>query len=128
MPEISRNKEITRGDIFYIKAQKFYGSEQSAGRPAVIVSNNKNNEYSPTVEIAYLTCSCTKPNLPTHVTIHSAKYTSIVLCEQIHTISKTLLENCVGRCTDDELNRIDIGLAVSLSLKQMLPPDIACRL
>ena len=54
--------EYYRGDIFYITP--FYtvtGSEQRAGRPGVIVSNDANNKYSPNVEIVFLTSQEKKP-------------------------------------------------------------------
>lgn len=46
--------EIYRGDIYYI--MPFYtvtGSEQRAGRPGVVVSNDINNRHSPNVEIVF---------------------------------------------------------------------------
>lgn len=42
---------MKRGQIYYIESNhQEIGSEQRAGRPAVIVSNDKNNENSTTVE------------------------------------------------------------------------------
>ena len=47
---------MKRGQIYYIESNhQEIGSEQRAGRPAVIVSNNKNNENSTTVEVVYMT-------------------------------------------------------------------------
>lgn len=57
--------EIYRGDIYYI--MPFYtvtGSEQRAGRPGVVVSNDINNRHSPNVEIVFLTSQEKKPLLP----------------------------------------------------------------
>ena len=42
--------DIKRGDIYYIDKYPTTGSEQQAGRPAIIVSNEKNNQHSATVE------------------------------------------------------------------------------
>lgn len=51
--------DIKRGDIFYVSKFGYQvGSEQHAGRPAVIISNNECNRYSETVEIVFCT---TKP-------------------------------------------------------------------
>lgn len=58
---------MKRGEIYYIESTyRETGSEQRGGRPAVIVSNDKNNENSEVVEVVYMT---TKPknDLPTHV-------------------------------------------------------------
>ena len=40
---------MKRGEIYYIESTyRETGSEQRGGRPAVIVSNDKNNETNPT--------------------------------------------------------------------------------
>ena len=55
---------IKRGEVFYVnKVPAQYMSEQEAGRPAVIVSNDMNNEYSEVVEVVYLTTKV-KTDLP----------------------------------------------------------------
>lgn len=48
----------------------YNGSEQHSDRPAVVVSNNKNNENSNVIEIVYMTTQ-PKTDLPTHVTVRS---------------------------------------------------------
>lgn len=49
--------DIKRGEMFYISRGRasYNGSEQHADRPAVVVSNNKNNENSNVVEVVYMT-------------------------------------------------------------------------
>lgn len=106
---------FTRGDIHYVDAAAAVGHEQQAGRPAVIVSNDKCNEHSPVLEVVYLT-TATKTNLPTHVTIRSAPRVSTVLCEQVHSIDATRIGNFCGRCTEQELRAIDTALLISLGL------------
>lgn len=78
--------DIKRGDIWYIESGYSVGSEQRAGRPAIVVSNNRNNQYSGTVEVVYLTTQ-PKRDLPTHVTISSLSRESTALCEQITSVS-----------------------------------------
>lgn len=86
------------------------------GRPAVIVSNDKNNAKSNTVEVVYMT---TKPktNLPTHVYIESALRPSTLLCEQISTVSEGRIGEWIGELTDDEVKELDVALAISLGMK-----------
>ena len=64
----------------------YNGSEQHSDRPAVVVSNNKNNENSNVVEIVYMTTQ-PKTDLPTHVTVRSTGRISTVLCEQVYSVS-----------------------------------------
>lgn len=105
-----------RGDIYYIERSVFTGSEQASGRPAVIVSNDKNNEHSDTVEVVYLTTQ-PKKDLPTHVVIRSASRESIAICEQITTVAKERIGNFKGSVTDSEMLNIEIAMLVSLDLK-----------
>ena len=107
---------MKRGEIYFIKStHREEGSEQRADRPAVIVSNNKNNEHSETVEVVYMT---TKPknDLPTHVFTRSALSPSTILCEQIFTVSKLRVDAQIGELTTSELAAVDNALAISLGL------------
>lgn len=105
-----------RGEIFYIeRAGDSYGSEQQAGRPAIVVSNDKNNEYSSTLEVVYLTTQ-PKTELPTHIDIRSTKKNSIALCEQVHTVSVQRVGDFVGNCSEYEMQMIDAALLISLGI------------
>lgn len=109
---------IHRGDVFYIQGPGYcVGSEMSKTRPAVVVSNEKNNIYAPLVEIVYLTTAEKKP-LPTHVpiTIYGRKNT--VLCESVYTVSKERVESYLCTLDSDEMARVDAALLISLGLPQ----------
>ena len=108
--------EIKRGDIFYIAKgnAKTTGSEQYPDRPAVIVSNDKCNEYSSCVEIVYMTTQEKNP-LPTHVDV-MCHVPSIALCESVNTISKERICNYIRSCTDREMKDIDEALLISLGI------------
>lgn len=109
--------EIKRGDIFYVNQgeKPAVGSEQHSGRPAIIVSNDKNNMFSSTVEVVYLTAQ-PKTDLPTHVSIRSCSKASIAICEQITTVSKERLGGYKGHVTDTEMSNLEIAMLVSLAL------------
>lgn len=109
---------ISRGEVYYVKSimPDTVGSEQKAGRPAVIVSNNSNNEHSTTVEICYLTLK-DKPPLPTHVFIDKGTcINSTVLCEQVTTVSTTRLGDYMCRLSDSVMDKVDRALAISLGI------------
>lgn len=116
--------DIKRGEMFYISrgGASYNGSEQHADRPAVVVSNNKNNENSNVVEVVYMTTQ-PKTDLPTHVTIRSTGRISTVLCEQVYSVSTERIDKVVhvalsgtarnnpqgrscGRCYRSVVNRI----------------------
>ena len=107
---------MKRGDIYFIKSTyREEGSEQRGDRPAVIVSNDKNNEHSEVVEVVYLT---TKPktDLPTHVFTTSALSPSTILCEQIYSVSKQRVAEWIGELTENELQALDKALAISIGI------------
>lgn len=55
-----RDTEVYRGDIFYIATGGYVGSEQKAGRPGIIVSNDTANKHSPNVEVVFLENRCVR--------------------------------------------------------------------
>lgn len=108
--------KIERGDIFYVhKTPLTYGSEQEAGRPGIVVSNPKNNEYSGAVEVVFTTTREKKP-LPTHVTIRSTPLVSTALCEQITTVTVERLGDYIGRVSDIEMANLETAMLVSLDI------------
>lgn len=111
--------DLCRGNIYYVEPYQTVGSEQRAGRPAIIVSNDMANKHSPVVEVVYLTAQ-PKVDLPTHVTIRSTNRESTALCEQITSVSKDRIGSFLCTATHDELQRIDIALLTSLDLNPAL--------
>ena len=110
---------IKRGEVFYVnKVPAQYMSEQEAGRPAVIVSNDMNNEYSEVVEVVYLTTKV-KTDLPTHVDVRATGIRSTVLCEQVHSVAKERISDYCGTCTASEMSMIDMALSISLGLSDV---------
>lgn len=106
--------EIIRGDIWLVDLSKLINIEgrssiQSGVRPAVISSNKLCNQYSPTITIVPISSKIGKNKLPTHVYIgqESGLLTqSVVLCEQILTIDKTMLIKKVGECNEETMRKI----------------------
>lgn len=109
--------DIHRGEIFYISrgGASPRGSEQYSDRPAVVVSNEQNNEHSGIVEVVYMTTQ-PKTDLPTHVTIRSTGRPSTVLCEQVNSISVERIGSYIGEVSEQEMTNIDIALMISLQL------------
>ena len=110
---------MTRGDIVYVRCDKnkVTGSEWSKDRPAIVVSNDACNKFSPVIEVVYTTTSRRKHLLPTHVIVHSTPVTSVALCEHIYSVDKSRIDRMVGCCSPKELSRINHALAISLGLK-----------
>lgn len=112
---------MKRGEIYYIEKASQTGSEQVAGRPAIIVSNDRCNFSSEVVEVVYLT-TAPKTDLPTHVTIRSTQKVSIALCEQVTSVSVIRVGNYISTCTEAEMDEIDTALAISLDIPEYPSP------
>ena len=117
---------IKRGEIYYVfrfSIDEAVGSEQAAGRPAIIVSNDVNNENSSVFEIVYLTTK-EKPYQPTHVKIRASGRESTALCEQIHSVSAQKIGSYYGCCSEDEMAEIDKALAISIGIEHVCDDPI----
>ena len=116
--------KISRGEVFYIKSfSDTVGSEQKSGRPAVVVSNNTCNNFSPCVEICYLTLQ-EKTKLPTHVLVdRGACVNSTILCEQVTTISKQRVGDYMCTLPDDIMDAVDKAIVISLGLEYIIEQE-----
>lgn len=94
------------------------GSEQAGTRPAIIIQNDMGNKYSPTVIVVFLTTSNTKAKIPTHVELNELmNKQSLVLGEQIRTISKKRIIKVYGQASEESMKKVDKALMISLGLK-----------
>lgn len=116
---------IRRGEIHYVKNfNTNIGCEQSAGRPAVVVSNNAQNDSSTVIQIVYMTTAA-KKDLPTHVKLGPKSpekvQGSTVLTENVHSISVERLDmpySYAGRVSEEDMEKIDRALLIGLDLER----------
>ena len=110
---------ILRGQIYHINIDanhKPVGSEMWPDRPAIIVSNDINNQYSNTVEVVYLTTKLKRKFSPTHVKVRPRNRPSLAMCEQIHSVSKDRLGAYIDTLSESDLALIDAALMCSLGI------------
>ena len=112
--------EITRGTIVMGDLPLGNSSVQGGVRPAVVISNDRGNKFSPVLIIVPLT-SKVKKYMPTHHTIEPSMInglskTSIALAEQIITIGKDTVRNIVGTLEEIDINLINRKVMTSLAL------------
>lgn len=106
---------IKRGDIFYAELNPVIGSEQGGLRPVLIVQNDTGNQHSMTTIVAPMTTKA-KANLPTHVKVLVNDIENIILTEQVRAISSARLISYCGALPEEEMEKVDKALAVSLGL------------
>ena len=111
---------VKRGEIYYADLSPVVGSEQGGIRPVLIIQNDVGNRYSPTVIAAAITSRLDKAKLPTHISLPSAgcglRKDSVILLEQIRTIDKQRLKECMGEIPREVLREVDHALEVSFGL------------
>jgi len=112
--------EVKRGEIYLITLGEKVGSEQSGVRPLVILQNDIGNTYSTTTIGAVLSSSKHGDLLPTQVRIcprGKLKKESVIMTEQLSTISKDRLIKLVGSLTEEEMYDTERAVKISLGLE-----------
>jgi mRNA interferase MazF len=113
---------ISRGDIFLLEnTGKTTGAEIQKTRPCVIIQNDVGNINSKVTIVAFITgYKEDKKPYPTNVFV-TARETgldknSLVLCNQLRTVDKSLLLKKIGRVPDEKMKFVDMALICSLDL------------
>lgn len=106
------------GEIWMCNLSEKDGSVQRGYRPVFVLSNDKNNTYSPTINIIPITSKMNKRKLPVHVEIWNysefgLKSPSTLMIEQITTVPSTSLDYCIG-CIFDRKIINDINRAIRI--------------
>jgi len=106
-----------RGEIYLVSLDPTIGAEINKTRPALIISNNINNEVSETVTVIPLTSNIEK--IYPFETLIPASRTGLSMdskakCNQIRTIDKKRLVKPIGRISKDKLH--EVGQAVIIHL------------
>ena len=117
---LNNSLEIARGMIVMVDLPLGNGSVQGGTRPAVVISNDKGNKFSPVLIVVPLT-SRVKKYMPTHHTIEPSMVngltkTSIALAEQIITVGKDMVRNVIGSLEEIDINFINRKVMTSLAL------------
>ena len=106
---------IRKDQIYYANLNGGVGSEQQGIRPVLVVSNNLQNKYSPTIIVATITSKMTKKPIPTHVFLdgYGLRQKSLLMLETPRYIDKTRLLSYIGR-VDDEETKKEIDKAIKV--------------
>ena len=117
-----------RGDIWFAELGAHPGTSVQGGcRPVMIVSNNIGNERAETINVLPMTRHLKRSDLPCHTELAPENVAdkrqildpSMILAEQITTISKSQLRAYVGRIENpDILDSINHSVSVQLDLTE----------
>ncbi len=112
---------IKKGEIYFAKLDPTIGSEIKKTRPALIVSNDLNNEFSTLLTVIPLTSHIDKI-YPTEVLLDQAETglnkDSKAQCGQIRTISKMRIttKKPAGKINDTTMDKIHQAIQLHLDM------------
>lgn len=106
-----------RGDIWLVSLDPIIGSEIGKTRPAIVISNDLNNEYSETVTVIPIASSTSKI-YPFEVFLPkgSANLTkdSKAKCNQVRTVDKKRLVKKTGNLPNTLIKELEKALMIHL--------------
>ena len=118
---MGNSTNITRGTIVFVKGQNngTEGHVMQGNHPAVVIQNEKGNQYSPNLIICYLTSQLKRLEMKTHVLLqhYDNLKLSVVQTEQLATIDKRDVLSVVGQLRPEDMVRVDAALLFSLGLE-----------
>ena len=117
-----------RGEIYWVNIEeepankkdfkvKPKGTESQKSRPGVIISNNKQNQFSGAVIVALITSQFDKVYF-FEVEIEVENQKGKILTDQIYTVDKSRLERKMGILTEKQLQKLAEGIHTVLELNE----------
>ena len=111
---------IKRGEIYLATLDPVVGKEISKTRPVVIVSNDKNNEFSGTVTILPVSSKNLRKIYPFEVFLSKGAgnlpKNSKVKADQIRTFDKSRIVTLIGKLRKGEMGQIEKAIKIHLAL------------
>jgi len=111
-----------RGEIWQVSLEPVEGHEIGKTRPALVISNDKNNEYSSTVTLIPITASIEKI-YPFEVFISGEDsglpLDSKIKCNQIRTVDKLRLLKLVGGISIEIIKKVEEALLIHIGISKM---------
>lgn len=112
---------ITRGTVVLVKDlnKDTKGHAMKGRHPAVVVQNNKGNQFSPTLIVCYLTSQLKRLEMKTHVLLqhYDNLKVSVVQTEQMTTIDRSDVLEVIEQLRPEDMVRVDAALSFSLGLE-----------
>ena len=116
---------FNRGDIVTVLFP-FSSGTGAKQRPALIVQNDVNNRRMTNVIVAAITTTKHRSGQQTQLLVEFASpvgqqsglaHDSVVTCENLATLDKSLVRRKLGTLTDEAMKQIDFCLKVSLGIE-----------
>lgn len=109
------------GDIYEVNLDPVVGAETGKRRPALVVSNDINNEFSQTVTVLPITSQPAKKQYPFEVLVPKGvaglTADSRIKANQVRTVDKRRLVSFRGSLSSEYLPQVEKALKIHLNMK-----------
>ena len=111
---------IKRGDVFWVNFDLTVGAETKKTRPALVVSNDINNTYSPIVSISPITSNVTRVysfEVEIPAAVAGLKTRSKIMVHQTRAVDKIRLTKKMGHLPEQILDEVNRALKLHYDLE-----------
>lgn len=111
---------LKRGELYWVNLSLARGTEQAGRRPALIVQNNRGNQFSPYTVVVAISSAPLPKVYPFTVEIAqgdgSLPRAGHVNCAQLLTLDQSRLEEYIGELSREMMEKVNAALRYELDI------------
>lgn len=115
---MTEERQIERGQVYYLRFDDSIGDEMGAGRAALIVSNNGDIKDLNTVIVVYVTTGLHKSKNVVKTVFNGRQ--QYIHCSQVRTLDKSRLSTYLGTLDPKTMMRVSNACALAMSYNSVV--------